>query len=116
MRVGKGGYAWIAALPAAWLLICTATAGWIKIFSADPAVGAIAQAMKYQAAARQGLVLAPATSRAAMNQIIFNAWVNAALTVVFLAVMLSVLVFGVRIAWGVFAQRDGRVRPVEALL
>jgi pyruvate/proton symporter len=116
VREGKARHAWVAALPAAWLVACTTTAGCIKLFSSDPALGSVAQASKYRTAIAQGQLLAPAKSMAAMHQIVLNAWVNTTLTVLFLVVMLSVLAFGVRTAWAASRGGAGRMRPAEVVL
>lgn len=96
MRMKQDRYAWVTALPAAWLLLCTGTAGWLKLFAADPKVGFLAHAAKFEAAADGGQVLAPAKSLAEMRQVIFNDRIDAALVGVFLAVVLALLGFSVR--------------------
>jgi carbon starvation protein len=95
-RMKQDRYAWVTALPTAWLVICTVTAGSLKIFSADPAVSFVAHARIFSAAAAQGEVLAPAKSMAEMRRIIMNDYVDAALCAVFMAVVLSLLFFTVR--------------------
>ena len=98
-------YAWVTALPACWLLACTLTAGWLKIFSADPKVGFLAHATKYSDALSQGLLLAPAKTPEAMKQIIFNDRLDAALCGLFILVVLSVLGYSVR---SVLAARSAK--------
>lgn len=88
--------AWVTMLPLAWLLICTLTAGYQKIFHENPKIGFLAHAAKYQAAAAEGNVLAPAKSPVQMQQIIFNDYVDATLAALFIAVVLSVMFFGIR--------------------
>jgi carbon starvation protein len=95
-RMKQDRYAWVTALPTAWLVICTVTAGSLKIFSADSAVSFVAHARIFSAAAAQGEVLAPAKSMAEMRRIIMNDYVDATLCAVFMAVVLSLLFFTVR--------------------
>jgi len=91
-------YAWVTLVPAGWLVVCTLTAGWLKLFSADPAVGFVAHARKFSAALAGGEVLAPARSLADMQKIIRNDVINASLCVLFIAVVVSILVYGVMAA------------------
>lgn len=95
-RMKQDRYAWVTMLPTAWLLVCTVSAGWLKLFSPDPKLGFLAHAAKFSAAAAQGTVLAPAKSMDEMRQIIFNDRIDAALCALFLAVLLSLLVFTIR--------------------
>jgi carbon starvation protein len=106
-KMKRDRYAWVSVVPMAWLLISTTTAGWFKIFDGNPAVGFLAQAHKYQAAIRAGDLIAPATSMGQMRQVMINNFINAGLTAVFLAVVLSVLVYSVR------AIRTARGQPVR---
>ncbi|PHV04963.1 carbon starvation protein A [Janthinobacterium sp. BJB412] len=95
-KMKRGQYAWVTLVPTAWLLLCTLTAGWQKVFDANPRVGFLAHAAKYQAAYADGKLLAPAKSVAQMQQVIFNDYLDASLAAFFMIVVLSVLVFGVR--------------------
>ncbi|TKI05739.1 carbon starvation CstA family protein [Martelella alba] len=92
-------YAWVAGVPMVFLLICTTTAGLIKIFSADPRVGFLALANKYQAGIDQSQIIGPAKTLEEMQRLVFNNQLNAGLTALFIFVMLSILVFGVRQAY-----------------
>jgi len=102
-KMKRERYAWVTILPTVWLLACTLTAGWQKIFHASPKVGFLAQAAKFSAAAERGEVLAPAKSVAQMQQVIFNQYLDAALCGLFMLVVLSVLVFGVRACMKAYA-------------
>ena len=95
-RMKRERFAWVTMAPAAWLLVCTLTAGWQKIFSADPKVGFLAHAGKYADALAQGALIAPAKTPEAMSRIIFNDRLDAALCALFMGVVLSVLVYSVR--------------------
>ena len=92
-RMKRDRYAWVTVLPTAWLLICTLSAGWLKLFSADPAVGFLAHGARFSTALEQGELLNPAKSLEQMERIVFNDRVDAALVAVFLAVVLSLMVF-----------------------
>jgi carbon starvation protein len=110
-------YAWVTMAPAAWLLVCTLTAGWQKIFSADPKIGFLSHASRYADALAQGQLLAPAKTPAAMGRIVFNDRLDAALCALFMFVVLSVLLYSVRSALAARAARQATARetPFEAL-
>ncbi|KTT72848.1 carbon starvation CstA family protein [Sphingomonas sanguinis] len=95
-RMKKDRYAWITVIPTVWLLACTLTAGWMKIFSADPRVGFLAHADKFASAAASGKVLPPAKTMGDMARIVFNDRIDAGLCVIFLGVVLAILVYAVR--------------------
>ncbi|MFN3861089.1 MAG: carbon starvation CstA family protein [Roseateles sp.] len=95
-KMKKDRYAWVTAVPAAWLLICTMTAGWLKIFSSDPRLGFLAHADKYATAIAEGKVLAPAKTLAAMERVVFNDRLDAALCALFMGVVISVLIYSAR--------------------
>jgi len=111
-KMKKDRYAWVTALPAAWLLVCTMTAGWLKIFSSDPRLGFLAHADKYAAAIADGQVLAPAKTLAAMERVVFNDRLDAALCALFMGVVISVLVYSIKAI--VAARRAGRPTAKES--
>ncbi len=96
VKMKRERYAWVTVVPTIWLLACTLTAGWLKIFSENPKVGFLAHAAKFSGAAERGEVLAPAKSIDQMQQVIFNDYVDASLCGLFIFVVLTVLVFGIR--------------------
>ena len=53
-KMKRERYAWVTVVPTVWLLICTLTAGWQKIFHADPKIGFLAHAAQVQRRARPG--------------------------------------------------------------
>ncbi|MBB3983357.1 carbon starvation protein [Sphingobium fontiphilum] len=95
-RMKRQRFAWVTMIPTAWLLICTLSAGFLKLFSSDVKVGFLAHAAKFRAAAASGEVLAPAKDMAEMNRIIFNDRIDAGLVAIFLAVVLAILFFTIR--------------------
>ena len=94
-KMKRERYAWVTVVPTVWLLLCTLTAGWQKIFSDNPKVGFLAHAAKLSAAADEGKISAPAKSLAQMHRIIFNDYVDAALTGVFVLFVVSMAVYGI---------------------
>ncbi|MCD1127270.1 carbon starvation protein A [Jinshanibacter sp. LJY008] len=98
-KMKRERYAWVAVVPTIFLLVCTLTAGWQKVFDANPRVGFLALAKKYQASLDQGQILAPAKSLDQMSTLIFNNQLDAGLTIMFMLVMISVVVFGLRTAF-----------------
>jgi len=95
-RMKRHRFAWVTILPATWLVICTVTAGLQKVLSSDPAVSFVAHARKFSAALEQGQVLAPAKNLAEMQRIITNDWIDAGLCILFLGVVISMVIFGIR--------------------
>ena len=95
-KMKRDRYAWVTAVPAVWLLICTTYAGLIKIFDSNPAQGFLAQAHKYQDAIASGTLTAPAKTVGQMQQIVVNAYVNTSLTVLFLLVVFSILFYSLK--------------------
>ncbi|GLU33410.1 carbon starvation CstA family protein [Trinickia caryophylli] len=94
-KMKRERYAWVTIVPTLWLLVCTLTAGWQKIFSANPKVGFLAHAAKLSEAADAGKVLAPAKSIEQMHRVIFNDYVDAALSGLFVFVVASMVVYGI---------------------
>ncbi len=95
-RMKRERYAWVTLLPLSWLLICTLTAGWQKMFHSDPKIGFLAHAAKYSDAFARGEILAPAKSAGEMRQVIFNDYVNAGLCALFMAVVVAMVFYGVK--------------------
>ena len=95
-RMKREKFAWVTLLPLTWLLICTMTASWQKMFHPDPKIGFLSHAAKYLEALGRGEILAPARSEAQMRQVIFNDYVNATMCALFIAVVLSIIFYGIR--------------------
>ncbi|MHC8323879.1 carbon starvation CstA family protein [Pseudomonas sp. GB2N2] len=117
IKMKRQRYVWVTMLPAVWLLICTTTAGFIKLFDANPAIGFLALAKKYSDALANGQILAPAKDITQMQHVIFNAYTNATLTALFLFVVFSILFYALKVgiaAWGQ-KERTDKEAPFQAL-
>jgi len=95
-RMKKHRFAWTTILPASWLVLCTLTAGWQKVASADPRVGFLSHAKLFSEKLAAGEVMAPAKSIEEMARIVFNDRVDAALCMLFMAVVIAMVFFGIK--------------------
>jgi carbon starvation protein len=100
IKMGKARFLWVTLLPLAWLLAVTMTAGWMKIFSADPRLGFLSAA-NAATSPRQAL----------------NAHVDAAVTAVFLILVAVIVLANARMWWLLIARKrapDLREEPFVA--
>jgi carbon starvation protein len=117
IKMKRQRYIWVTLLPAVWLLICTTTAGFIKLFDANPAIGFLSLAKKYSDAMANGQIIAPAKDITQMQHVIFNAYTNATLTALFLLVVFSILFYALKVgiaAWG-SKERTDKESPYQAV-
>src|SRR6266850_1349657 len=94
IKMGRGRFAWVTAAPLAWLVIVTMTAGWQKVFSADPRLGFLAHAAS----------LAGSTNPAAVR-LIFNDRLNTFVALLFMTVVTVLILTSVREWWLVLSRR-----------
>jgi carbon starvation protein len=99
IKMKRERYLWIPLAPTAWLVICTLTAGWQKVFGSDIKVSFVAHAEKFRSALDAGQLLAPAKTIEEMHRIVRNDYVDATLAAVFMALVVLVILFGLRAAW-----------------
>jgi len=99
IRMKRERYVWVGLLPLSWLLVCTLTAGWEKLFHPDVRVGFFSHADKFSAAIARGEVLGPAQSIEQMQQIVFNDYINATLCSTFMLMLTAVALLGLRAGW-----------------
>ena len=95
-KMKRDRYAWVSIVSAAWLLICTTAAGWIKLFDPNPPVGFLAQANRYRQAISREELVPPSVEFGAMQQVMISNYVNAALTAVFMFVVFAVLLYSIK--------------------
>ena len=111
-KMKRQAFSWVTLLPLGWLTICTLLAGWQKLFDARPAVGFLAQADRFARAAAEGKLLAPAKSMEQMGRVILNNRLDAGLTALFMAVVVLMLVFGVKAAFAALKSDGVTTREV----
>lgn len=95
-KMKRQKWAWVTAVPAVWVLICTFTASAEKLFHSDPRISFLAHAAKFKAAVANGEVLAPAKTMDEMHRIIFNDHIDAFMIVLFVSVALVVMVAAIK--------------------
>jgi carbon starvation protein len=93
IKMEKQRYAWVTVVPLIWLATVTLTAGWQKVFAADPRLGFLSHAR----------TVLPASPNAA--RLIFNDRLDAALALSFMAVVLLVIAASAREWWLVLSKR-----------
>lgn len=115
IKMGRTRYIWATVAPLAWLLAVTMTAGWMKIFSADPRLGFLSAARDFAAKIEAGGT--PAQLKQ-WGQLLFNNQVNAFVTGTFLVLVALVVLTCVRVWWQLLTGRrapDLREEPYVAV-
>ena len=92
-KMKRERYAWVTAIPASWVALCTLTAAAHKLFNPNPAIGFLAHKEKFSSALANGELLAPAKSIEQMQRIVFNDTVNAAMTTLLIALVVAMIGF-----------------------
>jgi carbon starvation protein len=96
IKMGKARFAWVTLGPLAWLAAVTFTAGWQKVFAADPKLGFLSQARAIDAALAEGRLPAGAKTVETAQQMMFNARLDAVVALVFMGVAVMVIVVSIR--------------------
>ncbi|MBF0460450.1 MAG: carbon starvation protein A [Magnetococcales bacterium] len=115
-KMKKERYAWVTLLPMVWLLVTTLTAASQKVFHEQAKIGFLAHAAKFRAALETGTLLPPAKNMDQMARIVLNDQVDAALTLFFMAVVVTILLFGIRACWVALGDRRVTAQEVPATL
>ena len=108
IKMGKGKYAWVTILPLVWLVLVTLTAGFEKIFSADPKLGFLAHAGVVNAQLTNSVLPAGVQTIGDARRLIFNDYVDAGVAAFFL---ISVIVILIASAYEWFVVLSGRKQP-----
>jgi carbon starvation protein len=94
IKMGRRRYAWVTLAPLAWIVIITMTAGWQKVFSADPNLGFLSHAAS----------LIGSTDPHARQRIL-NDRLNTFMALLFMSVVALLLVVSIREWWLVLSKR-----------
>lgn len=92
IKMGKARYAWVTIVPLAWLALVTLTAGWQKIFSADPKLGFLSHARLLGDTLARGALPAGTQSIGDASRMILNDRIDAAVAAFFLISVVVILV------------------------
>jgi carbon starvation protein len=109
IKMGRARYAWVTALPLAWLAIVTLTAGYQKIWAPDPALGFLAHARLLLDAAQSGQLPAGVANAAAAARMATNDRLDAAVAAFFIFCVIVVLLASMREWWLIVSGRKVRV-------
>lgn len=104
VKSGKLKYAWVTALPLAWLVTITSTAAWQKIMSDDIRVGFFAAANDLSQKLAAGVL--PPEKAAVAPQLIFNQQLDAYLTMFFIAVLWVVIADTLLVAYRCYTKKS----------
>jgi carbon starvation protein len=115
-KMKRHAYAWVALLPTSWLLICTMTAGWQKVFSDNPKLGFLAIANKFQTMLDSGTV-PPQYTESQLAQLVFNNRLDAGLTLFFMVVVVVLALFSLKTALKALQSGESTARetPYQAM-
>jgi carbon starvation protein len=103
LKTSKVRNAWISLLPLVWLLIVTMTAGYQKLFHTHPRIGFLAHAADLTAKIAEGKI--PAEKVAETHVLIFNDRLDAAITALFMILVLVILAESAREWYRVLTKR-----------
>jgi carbon starvation protein len=112
IKMGKARYAWVTLLPLTWLGAVTFTAGWQKVFSADPRLGFLAHAAGIRDKLASGALPAGAKTIADAQRMLFNDRMDAVVALIFMAVVVLVLVASIT-QWPLLLSRRRPVTTTE---
>jgi carbon starvation protein len=100
IKQGKLKFAWVTAVPLAWIAIITTSATWEKIVSNDPRIGFLAAADRLASRLLAGEL--PPEQAEVAPQLIFNQRLDAVLALILTAILWIVIVDTLRVALRVY--------------
>jgi carbon starvation protein len=111
IKMGKTKYVFVTMIPMVWLAIVTMTAGYLKVFSADPKLGFLSHATSLKTAIANNALPAAIKTEAAARQMIFNDYLDAAVALFFMVSVVVIIADSVR-EW--VAVLSGRKKAVSS--
>ena len=96
VKMGKARYAFLTVVPLVWLVIVTMSAGAAKIWSTDPKLGFLAHARWLRDAIDSGALPSGIASVPAARQMVFNDYLDTAVTAFFLLAVVVILADSLR--------------------
>lgn len=109
-------FIWVTLLPTVWLVLCTLTAGWQKLFSLDFKIGFITHAMQYKSALQNGVLLEPAKNISQMLQVLLNDRIDAILTGIFMLVVTYLFFAGIYTTWRTLVMQKQKETATVAIV
>ena len=111
IKMGRTRHLWVTLAPLAWLLAVTMSAGWLKIFAADPRVGFLSAA----AGLRERIAGGGTPQQLAdWQHLVTNNYINTAVTGTFLVLVLLVVAANAHVWWQLLSGRRPVVLREEA--
>jgi carbon starvation protein len=111
VKMHRARFMWMTCVPLGWLVAVNYTAAWQKVFSGEPRIGFLAQAAQLQSAVDAGRVAA--SKIAETEALIFNARLDAALSILFV-VMVTIVLADSLMAWYGILRGTRTARTDEA--
>jgi carbon starvation protein len=102
IKMRKERYLWVTLLPLAWLLAVTITAGYQKIFASDIRLGFLSAATHFRKLAEAG---GSAHEIATLNHQVFNNYLNAGVTALFLILVILIVASCARVCLRLLSGR-----------
>ena len=109
IKSGKARFAWVTLLPLAWLGTVTLTAGYQKVFSADPKLGFLSHAAMIKNALAGGTLPAGMSSVEVAQRVLFNDRLNATVALIFMAVVVLLIAASIREWYLVLSKRRPQI-------
>ncbi|MEX0909255.1 MAG: carbon starvation CstA 5TM domain-containing protein, partial [Gemmatimonadaceae bacterium] len=105
IKMGKARYAWVTLAPLAWVATVTLSAGWIKIFAAEPRLGFLSHARWLAERIATDELPAGVATVGAARHMIFNDYLNAAVAGAFMVAVVVVIIASAHEWWLVLSGR-----------